>query len=63
MFKGYLSLRAPSIQEVVAVIVIHVGASIYGVLLIDGYLCSGECRRSIYFCKLSGCRILALEQQ
>ena len=36
MFKGYLCLRGPSIQEVLAVVVI--GTSIYGVLLIDGYL-------------------------
>ena len=40
MFKGYLCLKCPSSQEVLAVVVI--GTSIYVVLLIDGYLCSRE---------------------
>ena len=42
MFKGDLCLKSPSIQEVHVLDVVVIGTSIYGVVLIDGYLCSQE---------------------
>ena len=41
-----LVLEGPSIQDVLAVVVI--GTYIYGVLLIDGYLCSQKEREREY---------------
>ena len=38
MFKGYLCLKSPSIQEVHVLAVAVIGTSIYGMLLIDGVL-------------------------
>ena len=48
MFKGNLCLSGPSIQEVLAVVVIHEGSFVYGVLLIELVLMHLRARYCMY---------------